>query len=158
MKHSLKVGYSFGVTSALITTLGLMVGLYSGTSSKMIVIGGILTIAIADAFSDSLGIHISEEGEGKHTKKQIWESTFSAFFFKFIFTIIFVIPVLLFPLKMAIIFSVFVGFFLLGLFSFRLAKSQKRKPCKIVLEHLFIALVVIVITYYVGYFVSRFFY
>ena len=61
MKHSLKVGFSFGLTSGIITTLGLMVGLNYGTSSKLAVIGGILTIAIADASSDALGIHISEE-------------------------------------------------------------------------------------------------
>lgn len=40
MKHSLKVGFSFGVTSGIITTLGLMVGLHSGTHSKVVIIGG----------------------------------------------------------------------------------------------------------------------
>jgi len=28
MKHSLKTGFSFGLTSGIITTLGLMVGLH----------------------------------------------------------------------------------------------------------------------------------
>ncbi|MBW2265656.1 MAG: hypothetical protein JRF28_05735, partial [Deltaproteobacteria bacterium] len=56
MKHALKTGLSFGLTSGTITTLGLMVGLHSGTHSKLVVLGGILTIAIADAFSDALGI------------------------------------------------------------------------------------------------------
>jgi len=71
MKHQLKTGLSFGLTSAIITTLGLMIGLISGTESKMVAIGGILTIAIADAFSDALGIHLSEESEGKHAKREI---------------------------------------------------------------------------------------
>ncbi|MEO0185998.1 MAG: VIT1/CCC1 transporter family protein, partial [candidate division WOR-3 bacterium] len=75
LKHSLKTGFSFGSTSGIITTLGLMVGLHSGTHSKIVVIGGILTIAIADAFSDALGIHVSEESENKHSTKEIWEST-----------------------------------------------------------------------------------
>ncbi len=39
----------------------MIVGLNSGTNSKNIVLGGIITIAIADALSDALGIHISEE-------------------------------------------------------------------------------------------------
>jgi len=60
MRHSITTGFSFGLTSGVITTLGLLVGLNSGTHSKLVVIGGILTIAIADAFSDALGIHISE--------------------------------------------------------------------------------------------------
>jgi hypothetical protein len=71
MKHSLKTGFSFGLTSGIITTLGLMVGLHSGTHSKFVVIGGILTIAVADAFSDALGIHVSEETENKHATKEV---------------------------------------------------------------------------------------
>jgi len=34
MKDSLRTGISFGLTSAVITTLGLMVGLHSGTVSS----------------------------------------------------------------------------------------------------------------------------
>ena len=67
MEHSFRVGMSFGLTSGIITTLGLIVGLHSGTHSKLAVIGGILTIAMADAFSDALGIHVSEESEATHT-------------------------------------------------------------------------------------------
>ena len=62
---------SFGLTSGIITTLGLIVGLHSGTHSKLAVIGGILTIAMADAFSDALGIHVSEESEATQWPKYI---------------------------------------------------------------------------------------
>jgi VIT1/CCC1 family predicted Fe2+/Mn2+ transporter len=150
MKHSLKTGFSFGLTSGIITTLGLMVGLHSGTHSKLVVIGGILTIAIADSFSDALGIHISEESENKHTKKEIWESTISTFLSKFVFALTFVILLLLFQLSTAIIISVIWGLSLLGIFSYFIAKEQEVKPWKVIIEHLAIALVVIVITHYVG--------
>jgi len=150
MKHSVKIGFSFGLTSGIITTLGLMVGLSSGTHSKLVVIGGVLTIAIADAFSDALGIHISEESENKHTTKEIWESTIATFVSKFAFAMTFVIPVLLFPLTTAIYVSIVWGFTLLGLFSFYIAKEQGVKPWKVVIEHLVIALAVIIITHYVG--------
>jgi VIT1/CCC1 family predicted Fe2+/Mn2+ transporter len=79
MKRSSKVGFNFGLTSGIITTLGLMVGLNSSTHSKLVVIGGILTIAMADALSDAMGIHISQESENKHTVKEVWESTFYYF-------------------------------------------------------------------------------
>jgi len=154
MKHSLKVGFSFGLTSGIITTLGLMVGLHSGTHSKLVVIGGVLTIAIADAFSDALGIHISEESENKHTAKEIWESTLSTFFSKFIFALIFIIPVLIFELSTAIIVSIIWGLSILGIVSFSIAKEQKRKPWRVIAEHLIIALVVIVVTHYVGYWIG----
>lgn len=58
MKASWTTGFSFGLTSGIITTLGLIVGLHAGTHSRVVVLGGILTITISDAMSDALGIHI----------------------------------------------------------------------------------------------------
>jgi len=154
MKHSLKVGFCFGLTSGIITTLGLMVGLYSGTYLKLVVIGGILTIAIADSFSDAIGIHITEEAENKHTTKEIWESTFSTFICKFIIATSFIIPVLLMELKTAVIISLIYGFALLSILSYFLAKGQKKNAVVVILEHLIIAVVVIILAYYVGYFIK----
>jgi VIT1/CCC1 family predicted Fe2+/Mn2+ transporter len=154
MKHSIKTGFSFGLTSGIITTLGLMVGLHSGTHSKLVVLGGILTIAIADAFSDALGIHISEESENKHTEKEVWESTISTFLSKFIFALTFIIPVLLFKLSTAILVSVIWGLSILSILSLRIAKEQKVEAWKVVAEHLIIAMVVVFITHHVGDWIS----
>jgi len=155
MKHSLKTGLCFGMTSGIITTLGLMVGLHSGTHSKLVVLGGILTIAIADAFSDALGIHISEEAEGRHTEREIWTSTLSTFFSKFAFALTFVVPVLLFELSTAILVSVVWGLLVLSLLSFEIGKDQEGNTWNVVAEHLVIALVVITITHYVGGWIAR---
>jgi len=150
MRHSLKVGLSFGLTSGVITTLGLIVGLHSGTHSKLAVIGGILTIAIADALSDALGIHISEESEGRHTTREVWEATLFTLMAKFFFTMSFIIPVFLLSLKVAIIVSVVWGLLLLGIFSFYIAKEQRVSSWIMVFEHIVIALVVITIAHYIG--------
>ena len=154
VKHSVRVGFSFGLTSGIITTLGLMVGLHSGTGSKLAVLGGVLTIAVADAFSDALGIHIAEESENVHGPKEIWESTISTFFSKFVFALTFVIPILAFELSTAILVSIIWGLSVLSIISFRIAKEQRQKPWMVVAEHLTIALVVIVITHYVGDWIS----
>lgn len=157
LKHSIKVGFSFGLTSGIITTLGLMVGLHSGTHSRLVVLGGILTIAIADAFSDALGIHMSEESENVHSTREIWESTISTFLAKFVFALTFIVPILTFALSTAIVVSAIWGLSILALVSYGMAKEQKEKPWKVVAEHLIIALAVIVITHYVGHLVaSRF--
>ncbi len=150
MDHSIKVGFSFGVTSGIITTLGLLVGLNAGTHSKLAVLGGILTIAIADAFSDALGIHISEESENKHSPKEIWQSTISTFLSKFAFACLFIIPVLLFDLFTAVIVCVVGGLVVLSILSYSIAKKQKSNPWQAVVEHLVIALMVIFITHLVG--------
>ena len=154
MKHSLKTGFSFGLTSGIITTLGLMVGLHSGTHSKFVVIGGVLVIAIADSLSDALGIHLSEESENKHTTKEIWEATLSTFLSKFVFTLTFIVPLLLFQLSTAIIVSIAWGLSLLCIFSFFIAKEQKAKPWKAIVEHSAIAVAVIIATHYVGDWIS----
>ena len=154
MNHSLKTGFSFGLTSGVITTLGLMVGLESSTGSRLAVIGGILTIAIVDALSDALGIHISEEAENKHTQAEIWQSTLSTFFFKFMVALTFIVPVLLLDLSAAIIASIVWGLLIVSLFSFILAKNQKTSPLHVVGEHLIIAVVVIVLTHYLGAWIS----
>jgi VIT1/CCC1 family predicted Fe2+/Mn2+ transporter len=150
MKDSLRTGISFGLTSAVITTLGLMVGLHSGTHSKIVVLAGILTIAIADAFSDALGIHISEEAENRHTHKQIWGATVATFMTKFLFAMTFAVPVLIFCITTAIIVSLVWGLSILSVLSYVMARSQRESPFKIVGEHLLIAIVVIGITHWVG--------
>jgi len=150
MKHSLKVGFSFGLTSGIVTTLGLMVGLHSSTHSKLAVIGGILTIAIADALSDAAGIHIAEEVQNKYTDKEIWESTLSTFSFKFIFSSIFILPILLLNLHKAIVISVIFGLLLIFIFSLIIARQQDAKPYRVIGEHLIIALFVIVAAHCVG--------
>ena len=150
MNDSLRTGICFGLTSAVITTLGLMVGLHSGTGSKMVVIGGILTIAVADAFSDALGIHVSEESENIHTTKQIWISTIATFSAKFFFALTFMIPVIFLPLSTAIIVSLVWGLSILTVLSYIIAKMQSKRPWKVVGEHVLIAVVVIVITHLVG--------
>ena len=155
MRHSLRAGFSFGLTSAVITTLGLMVGLNSGTHSRFVVIGGILTIAVADALSDAIGIHVSEEAEDRHTTREIWESTLATFLSKFVFALTFIIPLLLFNLSVAVIVNILWGLFLLGIFSFQIAMEQKRDPWRIIVEHVIIALAVIIIAHYVGVWIEK---
>jgi len=149
-RHSITTGFSFGLTSAIITTLGLMVGLHSGTHSRTAVIGGVLTIAVADAFSDALGIHISEESEGKHSEREIWISTLSTFVAKCIFAASFIVPVLLFKLTSAIWMSIGYGLLLLGIFSFFLGKQQNARPGKVIFEHITIAGTVIAVSHFLG--------
>jgi len=147
---SFKTGLSFGLTSGIITTLGLIVGLHSGTHSRLVVIGGILTIAIADAFSDALGIHIAQESQNRHQTRDIWESTLATFASKFVFAMTFMVPVLAFPLGIAILVSVGWGFLLLAVLSFVIARTQHVEPWPVILEHVGIAALVITITHVVG--------
>ena len=150
MKQSLKTGFSFGLMSGVITPLGLMVGLNAGTHSRLAVIGGIVTIAVADAFSDALGIHVAEESKNNGSVSEVWESTIAALLAKFLTALTFVVPVLLLPLEESVMVSMGWGLSLLVVLSYFLARVQQIPAWKVIAEHVVIGVSVIVITYYVG--------
>jgi VIT1/CCC1 family predicted Fe2+/Mn2+ transporter len=155
MRASIKKGFGFGLSSGVITTLGMMVGLSASTQSKIAVTGGIIAIAIADAFSDAVGIHISEESENHHSTRDIWEATISTLVSKFFFAISFLVPLLLFEFSVAIFVSIFWGMLLVVVFSWYLAIQQGVKPYRVVLEHMTIVILVIFITHYTGRWIAR---
>jgi len=150
VKHSYIKGLSFGIASGIVTTLGLMVGLYSGTQSKLVVLGGIFTIAIADALSDAFGIHLSEKSQLKTRKLEIWESTFATFVAKLVFALSFVIPIFLFNLDLAIMVSIIWGLILLAIISIFIAKWRNESKIRMIAEHWGVAILVVLLTYYVG--------
>jgi VIT1/CCC1 family predicted Fe2+/Mn2+ transporter len=157
VKRSHKSGLGFGVASGIITPLGLIAGLYSGTQSALIIVGGILTIAIADAFSDSLGIHFSKKSDRQYSLKEVWEATITTFVTKFFFAIMFIVPFLLLPVKVAVVSSIAWGAFLLSAFTFFIARSRNECPWWSIGEHLLIATVVVVMTYYLPILIQSYF-
>jgi len=143
-------GISFGLTSGIITTLGLIVGLNEFTGSKLIIVGGILTIAIADAFSDALGIHISEESEKGKSDKDVWTSTITTFLSKIIFASTFIVPILLFEKNISIWISILWGFLGLIILNYFIAKEKGKNPLQVIGEHLLIAIIVLIIVHFIG--------
>jgi VIT1/CCC1 family predicted Fe2+/Mn2+ transporter len=150
LRRAFRTGATFGLTSGVITTLGLIVGLHSGTHSRAVIIGGIITIAIADAFSDALGMHLHEESENDHTGAEIWASTFATLVAKFVMAGTFLVPILLFDLSTAISISLLWGAVVLTALSYKLARSQKQHPLRVITEHLVIGALVVLTTHAVG--------
>jgi len=149
-----RTGLFFGATSGVITTIGLIVGLNSGTRSVIAVLGGILVIAVADAMSDALGIHLAEEADPETDHGHVWAATIMTFLTKFVFSISFAIPLLLLPLESAVIASVVWGLLVIVVLSYFLARSQHERPLFIIGEHLGIAVLVLVFSHYIGVWVA----
>ncbi|NGX63746.1 MAG: hypothetical protein KR126chlam6_01160 [Candidatus Anoxychlamydiales bacterium] len=145
-----KSSFGFGIASGVITTIGLMVGLFASTNSRGVVLGGILTIAVADSLADAVGMHFSEESEGIHTNKEIWLSTLFTFVSKIVVTSSFLPLLFLLPIHLALILNIIWGFLVLSTFSYVIAKQRKDSPLKAITKHDFIMFFVIVITYYLG--------
>ena len=149
-----RTGLFFGATSGVITTIGLIVGLNSGTQSITAVLGGILVIAVADAMSDALGIHLAEEANPDTDHLHVWAATIVTFLTKFVFSISFAIPLLLLPLGPAVLASVVWGLLVIVVLSYFLAKSQDESPFSIIAEHAGIAILVLVLSHYIGVWVA----
>lgn len=149
-----RTGLFFGATSGVITTLGLITGLYAGTQSVTAVLGGIFVIAVADAMSDALGIHLAEEADPQTSHQHVWQATIATFVTKFFFALSFAVPLLLLPLGPAVIASVAWGMLVITVLSYFLARSQHESPLFIILEHLGIAIAVVVISHLIGIWVA----
>jgi VIT1/CCC1 family predicted Fe2+/Mn2+ transporter len=66
------------------------------------------------------------------------------------FILSFAVPVLIFPLRIAVPVAVVWGILLLAFFSLRTAKIKNESSMKLIIEHILIALFVIFISYWVG--------
>jgi len=160
--HQLLTGLSFGLTSAIITSLGMMVGLNSATSSKLAVGSGLIVMAVSDGLADAMGLHLAEEvelekGKVKHTPKEVWLTTIFTFLSVCGFCLTFVIPILLFPLKVAILVAVVWGMVALIVFNVYIAKIKKENPIKLVSEHVLLAVLVVIVCHWVGNLVKTWF-
>lgn len=153
--HQLVSGISFGLTSGVITSLGMIAGMFSATNSKLAVVASIITMAIADGLADGAGQHMSEEAEKedgklKHTQREVWLSTIFTFL-SVGGTILSFIPFfLIFSLKTAIIVGVVWGILLLIVFNYILARTNNENPFIIIAEHVLLAAFVVVVSYFVG--------
>jgi len=124
-------GISFGVMDAVVTVLGVMIGL-SVTNNKLVLLIGILTAGVADSFANAAGMHVSQETEIHHGKSEVFKSTIYCFFATLITVLILSTPVVLFPLAYSIYVSIAIGLLLLvGLGYFVSKINNKFNPYKL---------------------------
>ncbi len=133
----------------------MIVGLNSATSSKLAVVAGIIVMAIADGLADAMGLHLAEEseienGKAKHTSKEVWLTTIFTFLSVSGFCLTFAIPILLFPLRIAVFLAITWGMLLLVFINFYIAKIKGERAVKLIFQHILIAVFVIIVSYGVG--------
>jgi VIT1/CCC1 family predicted Fe2+/Mn2+ transporter len=145
-----RTGVFFGATSGVITTIGLIAGLNAGTNSLVAVLGGILVVAVADAMSDAMGIHLAQESDPESTTDHIWAATFWTFGTKLVVALTFALPLLWFPLQVAVAVAVGWGLLVITLLSIILARVQNTPVLHVVTEHLLIAVAVVAVSHFIG--------
>lgn len=150
LTDSLLAGFGFGTTSGVITTLGAIVGIFASSHNKPAILAAIVTVGVADAFSDALGEHISEESRADASSENVKHITLATFFSKMVVGLSFLFPFLVLDIYRAVIVSIIYGAVLLSLISCRIARISKEKPFKVIGTHLLVALCVIVVTFLLG--------
>jgi vacuolar iron transporter family protein len=145
--------FSFGAVSAVITCLAIIISFDTTDTSKLVVIGSLCVIALADNISDTLGIHMYQEGEFSSLQK-VWKATLSNFFARLGVIVMFILFVLCLPPMLAMIFSVLYGYLILTIISYLVAKKRNLSPKMIIIEHIVIATLVLGLSKYITYLIK----
>jgi VIT1/CCC1 family predicted Fe2+/Mn2+ transporter len=148
--------YIFGSSAAIITDVSLIVGLGSARTGKEPILAGLLTIAVADNISDSLGIHMYKESEGYGQKLSLL-STILNFLSRLLISCTFVAIVLLLPMAQAILVGLVWGLLLIVVISYLISRNNKVNPVKEILIHVLTAAVVVVLSRYLGHAIAAYF-
>jgi vacuolar iron transporter family protein len=146
--------FSFGITSAIVTSLALMLGLDTLHNARSSIIGALLIIAVADNISDSLGIHVYKESLPTESKTDPWIFTITNFLTRLGVMVFFIVLVFTLPLNIATGVSIAFGLSLLCVMSYYIGVQQKINPAKSVGEHLVIAVLVIIASHFLGQLIS----
>lgn len=159
-RHEALLGLSFGLTTSVITCLGLISGLVAATGEKLVVIAGVLVAAIANGLADAISIHTTEEaelerGKPKHSRKEVWFAALFTFLSATGFALTFLVPIMLLPLQHVLLGATCWGIILLVILNFYIAKLRGEEPSKLIAEHVSLALAVVLISHWLGSFVQK---
>lgn len=147
---------SFGATSAVMTSLAVIIGLSSTENARIGVITMLLIIAIADNISDSFGMHIHQESLNE-PPKEVRNTTIINFFSRLLIVTIFILLIFFLPQIFAIISSIILGIIVITLLSYYIAIEQKINPYKAIFQHLTLALIVMLGSYILKEAISKLF-
>jgi len=134
--------FSFGGTSAIVTSMGVIIGLGAASAELATVVSGLLIVAFADNLSDSLSIHMYQEAE-KLEGRTAFRSTLTNFMTRILVALSFVAIVLMLPAPYAAMVALGWGCALLAAISCMLARSRSVGAAPEVVKHLGMAVLVI---------------
>jgi VIT1/CCC1 family predicted Fe2+/Mn2+ transporter len=144
-------GGTFGVMEGTIMMLGVLLGL-SVTGNRFVVVLGLLTAGIADAFANAASFYVSEESEMIHTRREMWKAARLCFLGTFLTVIAVTIPIVAIKdIGYAIVTSFIVGLIILFFLGKYMAKKTKSKsPAKTIVKYILVGILTAVICFTIG--------
>jgi hypothetical protein len=142
-------GFSFGSTSAIVTSVGLIVGFGAATASRPALVSGLLIVALADNVTDSLSIHVYQESE-QLEGRSAFRATLTNFLTRVVVAASFVALVIGVPAAFLPAVSMAWGSVLLASLTWALARTRHVSPIGEILKHLVVAVVVVLLSRTIG--------
>jgi VIT1/CCC1 family predicted Fe2+/Mn2+ transporter len=141
--------FSFGGTAAIVTSMGLIVGLH-GSATKASLVGSLLIIAVADNLTDSLSVHTYQEAENLPARRAL-QATVANFVARLLIGCSFAVLVLVLPAAAALWVSLTWGLLLLSALTYRIARVRGADPRTEIAKHLAVCVLVLAISKALGY-------
>jgi len=145
--------FSFGATAAILTSIGLIIGLDAATATKATILSGLLIVAIADNLTDSLSVHIYQESE-RLEPRAAFHATLTNFAARLGLSLSFVFLVVILPLRVAVVASILWGLLLLTGLSYVVARTRKLPVLREIAKHVAVAAVVMLSSKMIGHVIS----
>ena len=137
------------MTSAVVSGIAAVGTLFANPSGKMFVITSILIFAIADNIADTFGMHMYQDAE-LLKGKQVWLSTAFNYGARFITSLVFIAILFIFPPFLASVICIAVGLLLLTIISYAIARQKKADPILMIIEHVGLAIGVLILSTIAG--------
>ncbi|HTX19560.1 MAG TPA: hypothetical protein VMG34_12970 [Bacteroidota bacterium] len=141
--------YIFGSSAAIITNVSLIVGLGSAGAGKGPILGGLLTMAVADNISDSLGIHLYKESEGFGESLSSLATVLN-FLSRLFVSLSFIAIVLACSVHQSILAGIVWAILLLNIVSYLLTRANGNNSALEIIKHVSVAVVVIALSRWLG--------
>ena len=140
---------SFGGASAIVTSIGLIVGAAAARTPRPTIVAMLLIIALADNLTDALSIHIYQEAE-RLEGRRAFAATVGNFATRLATCGTFLFLIVALPGVYAVAGSLAWGIFLLSALTWLVAQSRGANPALEMCKHLAVALVVIAVSQGIG--------
>jgi hypothetical protein len=147
--------FSFGATSAVLTGIAVIVGLSATADSAVSITTALIIFAVADNISDSFGIHIHQESQNESVN-EVRRATFVNFLTRVLVVSIFVLLVMLLPVRLAVAASILFGLSIIAIISYLIAREQRALRHRVVLQHLLLTIAVIAASFVLRELIFRF--
>jgi hypothetical protein len=144
---------SFGAASAIVTSMGTIIGFGAASISKPTIIAGLLIVGIADNATDSLSIHIYQESE-KLEQHAAFRAMIGNFATRLIISLSFIALVFSFSSTKLLLACLVWGVLLLAGLTWFVAVNRNANVLAEVLKHLTVAAAVIAASLATGAFIS----